>query len=233
MRASVLIIEDDSDVAELISMYLKDEGIEPRVAGSAEEGLAMAKDRACDLVVLDLNLPGMDGFEFLKGFRASSSVPVLIASSRESDEDIIMGLGLGADEFVGKPFSPRVLAARVKAHLRRSGEKAREGARIGELDFDPETLIAERDGRRVSMPTKEAELLAYLYRRRGQAVPSEEIYRDVWDNSFGDLTTVAVHVQRLRRRIEPDPSKPIYIRTVYGIGYRLDAAEPGTAKGRP
>jgi two-component system response regulator RegX3 len=226
MDASIIVIEDERDLAELMAIYLKDEGIETTIVETAEEGLARIGDSTFDLIVLDLNLPGMDGFEFLRKFRGSSALPVLIVSSREADEDMILGLGLGADEFVSKPFSPRVLAARVKAHLRRSQgvmpDAARSIARFGPFAVDLDCMMIERDGSPLAAPAKEVELLAYFLRHRGEALKTETIYRDVWDNPYGDLTTVAVHVQRLRRRIEPDPSQPRYIRTVYGVGYRFD-----------
>jgi DNA-binding response OmpR family regulator len=232
MGASVLIIEDDLDIAELIAMYLGDEGIRSDIAASAEEGQRKRLAASYDLIVLDLGLPGMDGLEFLEDLRSSSDLPVVIVSSREADEDMILGLGLGADDFVGKPFSPRVLAARVKAHLRRAqgeGRRPEPGdvARIGDLSVDLGSMIVERAGRRVTMPARELDLLIYFIRHRGQALGSDEIYREVWGNPYGDVTTVAVHVQRLRRRIEPDPSDPAYIKTVYGVGYRFDAPVGG------
>jgi DNA-binding response OmpR family regulator len=233
MDASALIVEDDRDLAELMAIYLGDEGIEGRIAGTAEEGLGLLGSGAFDLVLLDLSLPCMDGFEFLRRLRSSSDLPVMIVSSREADEDMILALGLGADEFVSKPFSPRVLAARAKAHLRRARGNTPAAApnvlRLGNLRVDLESMLVEREGLRLPMPAKELDLLVFLLRHRGEVLESEAIYREVWNNPYGDMATVAVHVQRLRRRIEPDPASPRYIKTVYGVGYRLDA--PGDGPG--
>jgi len=226
MDASVLIIEDDPDIANLIAMYLKDEGIRSDIALTAEAGIELSGASSYDLVVLDLNLPRMDGYEFLQVFRKKTDTPVVIVSSRDADEDMILGLGLGADDFVNKPFSPRVLTARIRAHLRRYHSPAmdqnREVVQFGDISMDLGALVVERRGKLLPMPTKELELLAYFARNRGVALKTERIYKDVWENQYGDYTTVAVHVQRLRKRIEPDPVQPRFIKTIYGIGYRFD-----------
>ncbi len=233
MDASVLIIEDDQDIADLIAMYLKDEGIRSDIALTAEAGLELSAASAYDLVVLDLNLPRMDGYEFLQTFRRMTDTPVVIVSSRDADEDMILGLGLGADDFVNKPFSPRVLTARIRAHLRRSHTPAmdqnREVIQFGDISMDLGALIVERRGEPLAMPTKELELLAYFARNRGVALKTEQIYKDVWGNLYGDYTTVAVHVQRLRKRIEPDPAQPCFIKTIYGIGYRFEIPTEASA----
>ena len=180
-----------------------------------------------DLVILDINLPGMDGFEFLQLLRRESTVPVVVVSARDTDEDMILGLGIGADEFVTKPFSPKVLTARVRALLRRTrvldgGPPAREVA-FGEFAFDPETLLLTRGGRHVRLSTRETEVLACLIAQRGKPMAPEAIYREVWKNEFGDLTAVGVYIQRLRRKIEEDPANPRYLETVHGRGYRFAA----------
>lgn len=223
MRPKALIVEDDRAIAELIALYLEKEGIDAEARDSAESALAAARASSFDLVVLDINLPEKDGFDFLRDFRSASPAPVIIVSARESDEDKVLGLGLGADDFVTKPFSPRVLAARARAQLRRVGLSSRQGSRaaFGPFTLDAEARTLEKDGTRVALSRKEFEVLAFLASRPGAAFRPEEIYKAVWGNEYGDLSTVAVHVQRVRRKIEDDPSSPRYLTTDPGLGYRL------------
>lgn len=227
MRANVLIVEDDSAIADLVSLYLSRDGVSCSVAESAESALPLLRDGRFDLIVLDVNLPGMDGFEFLQGLRKTSIVPVIIVSARESDEDRILGLGLGADDFVGKPFSPRELVARVRSQLRRSGYSSSPSARgeetrFGPFSLDPGERRLTRDGADVVLSRMEFELLAHLAARPRVPVGAEELYAAVWGAKFGDLSTVAGHVRRLRKKIEDDPSRPRWIVTVHGFGYRFD-----------
>jgi two-component system response regulator VicR len=219
----VLVVEDDAEIADLVLTYLKKEGAEAEIAACAEEAQILSTLKPPDLVILDLGLPGADGLEFLRVFRQNNLSPVIIVSARESDEDKIRGLGLGADDFVNKPFSPRVLMARVKAQLRRfalqSGE--RESLRFGEFWLDRKGHVLERAGRAVSLSRREFDILEYLVVRPWQAFKAEELHRAVWGAEYGDLSTVAVHIQRIRKKIEDDPSKPNWIRTVPGSGYRF------------
>jgi DNA-binding response OmpR family regulator len=169
----------------------------------------------------------MDGFEFLQGLRKSSIVPVIIVSARESDEDRILGLGLGADDFVGKPFSPRELVARVRSQLRRAGyasvpKDGDETVRFGPFVLDPGERRLSRDGTDVALSRMEYEVLAHLASRPRVPVGAEELYSAVWGAKFGDLSTVAGHVRRLRLKIEDDPSNPRWVVTVHGFGYRFD-----------
>ena len=226
MKADILIIEDVRELAELVSMYLAREGMDTVLCESAEEALETIKTRKFDLVVLDLNLPGMDGFDFLSIFRKESSTPVLIMSARDSDEDIIAGLGFGADEFVTKPFSPRVFVARVIAMLRRDKNSSAESdktIKFGDFTLHETTCILTRNEERVYLSPKEYEVLDFLAHHVGTPVKPEVIYKSLWKNSFGDATAIAVYIQRLRRKIEADPSNPKYIETVYGLGYRFNA----------
>jgi DNA-binding response OmpR family regulator len=237
--ASVLIVEDDREIAELMQAYLEREGMAAAIAGSAEAAVIECSARMPDLLLLDLGLPGADGLEFLRFFRSGSTAPVVIVSARESDEDKVAGLGLGADDFVSKPFSPKVLAARVKAHLRRVDYDAMgagaAGARAGDgrfafgpyvLDFEGKLL--ERAGCRVPLSRREFELLSFLASHEGKTYGPETLYREVWGLEHGDLSTVAVHVQRIRRKIEEEGSPPRWIVTVPGAGYRFvrGGAEP-------
>lgn len=223
--ARILVVEDDPAIAELLATYLSREGALPDLASSAEAAEARIALAPPDLVLLDLGLPGADGLEFLRGFRAAHLEPVIIVSARESDEDKVAGLGLGADDFVSKPFSPRVLVARVRAQLRRASYASAEPERLafGPYVLDFEGRLLERGGERVPLSKREFELLAFLARNEGKCFSQEEIYRSVWGLEHGDLSTVAVHVQRVRRKIEEDPQSPRHLQTVPGSGYRLVA----------
>jgi two-component system response regulator RegX3 len=183
-------------------------------------------------VVLDLNLPGMDGFEFLQRFRKTAATPVLIMSARDADEDIISGLGGGADEFVTKPFSPRVLVARVRALLRRVQEgsaaapgAAEEATVFGDFTLYHKSCILKRGEERIPLSAKELAVLTFLVRNPGMPLSPEKIYSEVWKNAYGDLSAVAVYIQRLRKKIEADPASPKFIETVFGMGYRFENTE--------
>jgi DNA-binding response OmpR family regulator len=222
VNARVLIIEDEIELAELIQLYLTDEGIECVVCPTAECGMERLAGEIYDLIVLDINLPRMDGFEFLQELRRTRSVPVIIVSAREADEDIVHGLGAGADEFVTKPFAPKVLVARIRALLRRVRGGARDTLTFGPYEMDPDGYTLVCDGRRVPLSTREFELLRHLALHAGEAMTPAEIYRGVWQNEFGDATSVAVYVRRIRQKIEADPRRPEYIQTMHGSGYRFN-----------
>ena len=227
MNAHILIIEDVPEMAELISIYLQKSGMETEKCESAEIALECLKKKVPDLVVLDLNLPGMSGLDFLKKFRTEykKTIPVVIVSARDSDEDIITALGYGADEFVTKPFSPHVLAARIEANLRR--QIATEAAAEETLQFGPYTLylnscVLKKGIEKIPLSTKEYEVLEYLAKNAGQSLSPEKIYNGVWKTQYGDITAVAVYIQRLRKKIETDPANPHFIKTMFGMGYRFD-----------
>jgi len=227
VKASVLIIEDDSTISELISLYLAKDGVTCAVEEQAEKALETMHGKRFDLIVLDLNLPGMDGFEFLQKLRRTDTVPVIIVSARQTDEDKILGLGLGADDFVSKPFSPRELVARVRSQLRRAGYTSPMAQPIDTVSFGPFNLDFEerrliRDGEEVPLSRMEFELLVRLVRSPRISIGAEELYTAVWGTKYGDLSTVAVHVRRLRCKIEEHPSSPRWIMTVHGFGYRFD-----------
>ena len=222
MIGSVLIVEDELELAELIQMYLKKDGIEAEIYSNAESALLRVSEDRFDLIVLDINLPGMDGFEFLQDIRPRIDVPLLIVSAREADEDIILGLGAGADEFVSKPFSPRVLVARIRALLRRSRADARRDLAFGPFTIDLEGYFLRRGEARVTVSSKEFEVLRHLVRNSGRAMTPEEIYAEVWGNEYGDSTSVAVYVRRIRQKIEEDPRNPLYVQTIHGKGYRFN-----------
>jgi two-component system response regulator RegX3 len=228
MQGRILIIEDEKELADIVCLYLFRDGFEARTAESAEDGLAIVETWDPELVILDINLPGMDGFEFLRRFRQDRSTPVLIVSARSSDEDQISGLGGGADEYISKPFSPKVLVARVRAMLRRMrdfDEKETTNIfRFGPFSLDYEACVLKREGWKIPLSAKEFSCLAFLTEHSGKPLNPETIYAGVWKNKFGDLTSVAVYIQRLRKKIEDDPANPVYIETVHGMGYRFNAA---------
>lgn len=232
MKARVLIVEDVAELSDLVALYLAKEGVETRQAETAEAALALIPEWTPDLIVLDLNLPGMDGFEFLHEFRKGGRCPVLIVSARDADEDIIAGLGYGADEFVTKPFSPRVLTARVRALLRRTqdGTAARETSalvRFGPYALDTESCLLKKEGQRIPLSAKEYAVLAYLAANPGRPLSPQAVYASVWKGTYGDPTAVAVYIQRLRRKLEEDPADPKFLETVHGMGYRFNpSGEP-------
>ncbi len=223
LGARILVVEDDREIAELIATYLRRDGAAVDLAASVAEAEAVSAIHGPDLVLLDLGLPGGDGLEFLRRFRSWSLAPVIIVSARESDEDKVAGLGLGADDFVSKPFSPRVLTARVRAQLRRASYPAQEADKLAfgpfVLDFDGG--FVEKEGQRLALSRREFEVLSYLARHEGRSFGPEELYAAVWGLEHGDLSTVAVHIQRIRRKLEANPHEPRYLQTVPGSGYRF------------
>jgi two-component system response regulator RegX3 len=226
MKAKILIVEDVTELSELVALYLEKEGMETLRCESAEDALSHLSAFAPDLVILDLNLPGMDGFEFLQRFRKTHSIPVLIMSARDADEDIISGLTGGADEFVTKPFSPRVLVARVRALIRRvqdagSGDEKEAVFAFGDFVLYLGSCILKRSGERISLSAKEFAILSFLTKNAGKPLLPELIYREVWNNAYGDLSAVAVYIQRLRKKIEGDTGGRKFIETVFGMGYRF------------
>jgi DNA-binding response OmpR family regulator len=228
MQATILIIEDEPKIADLIALYLRKEGIETIHAASGEKGLEILSKEECDLIILDINLPGIDGFEVLQQIRRKKDIPVIIVSARQEDEDMIMGFGGGADDYVSKPFSPKVLASRVRAHLRRrinQDQSDRNLLQFGPFTLDRDNLWLKKDGQRLDLPPKEMAILQVLAEVPGRSLKQDELYEKVWGNSFGDITTVSVHIQRLRKKIEQNPSQPKYIMTAYGSGYYLSEDE--------
>ncbi len=228
MKGNVLIIEDERELGELIQLFLSNEGITSVLAGTAEEGISRIAGEDYDLVILDLNLPGMDGFEVLQQIRLIGNMPVIIVSARQEDEDMMMGFGIGADDYVSKPFSPKVLVARVRANLKRSknsesvsGRQLRFGAYL--LDID--NIWLKKGKERLELLPKEMALLIALAETPEKPRSQEDLYKKVWNNSYGDLTTVSVHIQRLRKKLEDNPAKPVFIKTSYGFGYYLSVNE--------
>lgn len=226
--ASILIIEDDSDIAEIERDYLELGGFSVTVRADGESGLTEAKSGKYDLVLLDLMLPGKDGFTVCRELRAVSDVPILMVTARREDVDKIRGFGFGADDYVEKPFSPSVLVARVKAHLARMErirppEPAKKATlTFGKLTLNTDTRRLFRNGEEIPLKNKEYELLCFLMRHPDQIFGREDLYEHIWGlESMGDNITVAVHINRLREKIEDDPQNPRYLQTVWGAGYRF------------
>ncbi|MFB7430765.1 response regulator transcription factor [Streptomyces microflavus] len=233
-RGRVLVVDDDPTVAEVVVGYLHRAGYAVERAGGGPAALERFAAARPDLVVLDLMLPAMDGFEVCRRMRAHGPVPVIMLTARGDEEDRVLGLETGADDYVTKPFSPRELVLRVESVLRRAGagtpaaEEARPLSGAG-LRLDPVARSASRDGAGLALTLREFDLLAFLLRHPGRAFGREELMREVWGWDFGDLSTVTVHIRRLRGKVEQDPARPRLIRTVWGVGYRLDL--PGDGDG--
>ena len=223
MKAKILIVEDEKDIADIIMLYLKKDGVETVWKDSGEAGLYAVSEEDFDLIVLDINLPGMDGFETLRKIRQKSQVPVIIVSARQEDVDMILGFGTGADDYVTKPFSPSVLVARIRAHLRRQEDTEQSNPvndfTFGSFSLDMNRRILTEKGSMVNLSPREMDLLIFLVHQPGKALSQEELYKGVWGNDFGDLSTVSVHIRRLRRKLGEDSASPRYIRTRYGYGY--------------
>ncbi|MFJ4775721.1 response regulator transcription factor [Streptomyces sp. NPDC088762] len=234
----VLVVDDDPTVSEVVAGYLERAGFAVRRAADGPAALRAAEERRPDLMVLDLMLPGMDGLEVCRRLRAREDgappVPVIMLTARGDEDDRILGLEVGADDYVTKPFSPRELVLRVQSVLRRAtaasppGDPAAAGPRLAAagLALDPAARRVHKDGRELALTLREFDLLAYFLRHPGQVCDRERLLREVWGWDFGDLSTVTVHVRRLRGKVEDDPANPQLIRTVWGAGYRFEAA-PG------
>lgn len=227
-RQRVLVIDDDPNVAEVVATYLEREGAIVAVHGDGESGLAAAVADPPDLVVLDLMLPKLDGLEVCRRIQAIAPVPVVMLTAKGDETDRIIGLELGADDYLAKPFSPRELVARIKAVLRRAqAPLASPGSELATLEAGPLVIdVAAHEVRRgvevVSLTAREFELLVHLVRHPRRAFRRDELLERVWGTRFGDTSTVTVHVRRLREKVEPDPSDPRHLITVWGVGYRWE-----------
>lgn len=224
----VLVVDDDPNVAEVVTLYLEREGFGVEVARDGHAALDRALAVPPDLVVLDLMLPGIDGLEVCRRLRALAPVPVVMLTAKGAEADRVVGLELGADDYLAKPFSPRELTARVKAVLRRAqgplAAPASGPQRLvdGDLTVDVAARQARLGGHVVALTSRELELLVYFMRHPHQAFRREELLHGVWGYTVGDTSTVTVHVRRLREKVEPDPGSPQRIATVWGVGYRWE-----------
>ena len=227
-RQRVLVIDDDPNVAEVVAAYLEREGCLVQRCEDGEAGLAAALADPPDLVVLDLMLPGLDGLEVCRRLQALAPVPVVMLTAKGDETDRIVGLELGADDYISKPFSPRELVARVKAVLRRAHaplDPVLAGTATlaaGPVELDVAAHEARRDGEVLPLTAREFELLVHLVRHPRRAFRREELLERVWGTRYGDTSTVTVHVRRLREKVEVDPSAPVHLVTVWGVGYRWE-----------
>ena len=226
-QTRILVVEDDATVAEVVVRYLQREGFEVESVGDGREALERAGRSLPDLVVLDLMLPGLDGLEVCRRLRAVAPIPVIMLTARGEESDRVLGLELGADDYVAKPFSPRELTARVKSVLRRaqgplSPVDLPAVLTVGDLEIDLGAREVRRAGEAVTLTAREFELLAFLVRHPRRVFRREELLEHVWGYTYGDTSTVTVHIRRLREKLEPRPSDPRNIQTVWGVGYRFD-----------
>ena len=222
--SSVLVVDDEPMVREVLARYLAAEGFVVALAADGVEAIARFDDATPDIVLLDLMLPKIDGYEVFRQIRERSSTPVIMLTARGEETDRIVGLDLGADDYVTKPFSPREVVARVRAVLRRTSGVSDAGPiRVGDLDIDPERREVLLHGGPVKLTRKEFDLLYHLAGSPGVVFTRTQLLEDVWDFAWdGDSSTVTVHVRRLREKIEEDPSEPKHIVTVWGVGYRFE-----------
>ncbi|MFB7504650.1 response regulator transcription factor [Streptomyces broussonetiae] len=222
----VLLAEDDASISEPLARALRREGYEVEVREDGPTALDAGMQGGVDLVVLDLGLPGMDGLEVCRRMRDGGPVPVIMLTARGDEDDRILGLEVGADDYVTKPFSPRELVLRVESVLRRS-RPAGTGHRLAAagLAVEPEARRATKKGAELALTLREFDLLAFFLRNPGRAYSREDLMREVWGWDFGDLSTVTVHVRRLRGKVEDDPARPRLIQTVWGVGYRFEPDE--------
>jgi DNA-binding response OmpR family regulator len=227
----ILVVDDDPTVAEVVMSYLKREGLDARHADDGLAALAVATDYQPDLVVLDLMLPGIDGLEVCRRLRAGGSeVPIVMLTARGEEEDRVLGLEVGADDYVTKPFSARELVLRIQSVLRRTvgsatGTSLPAVIEDGDLRLDTVARTATAAGVDLMLTAREFDLLAHLTAHPGRAFTREELMEQVWGWEYGDRSTVTVHVRRLREKVEAQPSEPMRLVTVWGVGYRWDRTE--------
>ncbi len=236
--ASVLLVEDDPTVAEVVVGYLRRAQHQTLLIADGAEAARYLRDAtSVDLVILDLMLPGLDGLEVCRRLRSHSpDIPVIMLTALGEEDDRIAGLEVGADDYVTKPFSPRELVLRVESVLRRASSPVEQVAqapvlRIGPLVLDTAARRVTKAGREIALTVRELDLLAYLMAHPGTAFNREQLMQAVWGWTFGDQSTVTVHVRRVREKIEDDPKRPNLIQTVWGVGYRMDTDNPEGAAG--
>lgn len=232
-KHKILIVDDDQDLSFITADTLESYGYEVMSAADPDEAFALLENVQFQLILLDINLPGMSGFEVCQELRRISKVPVIFASARTGEEDKIKGLDIGGDDYLEKPYSLKELLARIKALIRRTyGEDDQEPCyHFGAVTVDVGRRKVTRKGQEIRLALKEFDMLAYLCGHQGNAVSKEQILRDVWGLlSEAELATVAVHIRWLREKLEEDPAHPVYIRTVWGVGYRLDMDETETGE---
>ena len=226
--SKILIVEDEIAIAELENDYLELSGFEVEVEDQGDVGLSRALKEEFDLIILDLMLPGVDGFEICRKIRENKNTPIIIVSAKKDDIDKIRGLGMGADDYMTKPFSPSEMVARVKAHLARyerlvsSGLPNNDIIEIRGIKIDKTARRVWVNGEETNFTSKEFDLLTFLAQNPNRVYTKDELFQEIWDmESIGDIATVTVHIKKIREKIEYDTSKPQYIETIWGVGYRF------------
>ena len=226
--SKILIIEDEEAIADLEKDYLEQSGFTVEIEERGDTGLTRALAEDFDLIILDLMLPGMDGFEICRQIRQEKNIPVIMVSAKKDDIDKIRGLGLGADDYMTKPFSPSELVARVKAHMARyerlvgSGVQENEIIEIRGIKIDKTARRVWVNGEEKACTSKEFDLLSFLAQNPNHVFTKEELFSKIWDmESIGDIATVTVHIKKIREKIEFNTAKPQYIETIWGVGYRF------------
>ncbi len=223
----ILVIEDEPSVGEIVSLYLRRAGFPVTVVSDGNQAISLLEKQTPKLVVLDLMLPGLDGWEITRWLRARGDTPIIMVTARKEETDRIAGLEMGADDYVVKPFSPQELVSRVRAVLRRSqkdnGEPQEKSLEYGDIHLEPQTRTVTLKGEPVTLTVKEFDLLWHLMRHPRQVFSRDQLLESVWGLSeYIDPGTVTVHIRRLREKIEKDPSNPKYLQTVWGVGYKFE-----------
>lgn len=229
--AKILVCDDEQDIVSALKIYLSTEGYEVIPAYSGDEALQRMGETQVDLVLMDIMMPGMDGLTAVSRLREFSNVPVLFLTAKSEDTDLILGLNVGADDYITKPFKPMEVLARVRSHLRRytmlgGAVKQERVYRVGGITLDDDAKTVTLDGDSVNLTPLEYSLLLFLMQNPGKVFSSRELYRQVWDEApMGSENAVAVHIRHLREKLEIDPANPRYIQVVWGHGYKLEAGK--------
>ena len=223
MDASILIAEDDADIRDLLRLYLEGEGFQVLEAGDGATALRIAREQSPSMAILDIMMPEMNGFELTRALRKYSNIPILILSAKSQDNDKILGLNLGADDYIAKPFRPRELVSRIRSVLRRCG-KSQAVVTLGNVTVDTEKGVATKGGNDLYLSALEYRLLLVFVNNRGKVLSRSKLLEEIWDvaGDFVNDNTLTVYIKRLREKIEDDPQSPQIIRTVRGMGYKVD-----------
>lgn len=230
MNETILVVDDEREIADLLEIYLKNDGYTVHTCATGAEALRCVESEHIDLALLDVMLPDIDGFSLCRKIRESRFFPILMLTARVADSDKILGLTIGADDYITKPFNPVELCARVRSHLRRyiqlGGAAAQNGAvmRVGGIELNDESKAVTLDGEPVSLTPLEYSILRLLMETPGKVFSSDEIYQAVWNDApYGVNATVAVHIRHLREKLEIDPANPRYLKVLWGHGYKMEA----------
>lgn len=224
-QAKILVVDDEAFVRRTISRVLSSEGMSITEAANGPQAVRAAQEQRFDLVILDIVMDGMDGFQVINQFRNLGILtPVFILSGRQADNDKVFALGIGADDYITKPFSPAVLCAKVKACLRRVGLSSQQSGKIlsaGPFEYFCDEMKLLKNGEEIILSSKESFLMKYFLTNKNKVLTKEQIYSSIWGNSIVDDNTIMVHIRRLRVKVEDDPNRPVYLKTVRGVGYQF------------